>query len=48
MYKHWRYRPANVPQRYPAYANESPHFRKLLLRTAREEAARVPPVSASG
>ncbi|MGI8821447.1 MAG: lysophospholipid acyltransferase family protein [Chthoniobacterales bacterium] len=39
MYKHWRYRPAEAPRPYPAYANESPHFRKLLARTAREHAA---------
>jgi KDO2-lipid IV(A) lauroyltransferase len=46
MYKHWRYRPANVPQRYPAYANESPHFRKLLARVAQEKATTIPPASA--
>ncbi len=33
MYKHWRYRPAEAPRPYPEYANESPHFRKLLART---------------
>jgi len=38
-YKHWRYRPANALQRYPDYANESPHFRKLLARTEKERAA---------
>lgn len=36
MYKHWRYRPPNTRQRYPRYANESPHFRKLLARTEKE------------
>ncbi|MDQ3119864.1 MAG: hypothetical protein M3Q89_09910 [Verrucomicrobiota bacterium] len=39
MYKHWRYRPANAPRNYPGYANESPHFRKLLARTEKEKAA---------
>jgi KDO2-lipid IV(A) lauroyltransferase len=39
MYKHWRYRPPNTPERYPDYSNESPHFRKLLARTAKENAA---------
>lgn len=38
MYKHWRYRPAGADQ-YPEYANESPHFRKLLARIAKEKAA---------
>ena len=41
MYKHWRYRPANSPTKYPDYANESPHFRKLLARTEKEKAARA-------
>jgi hypothetical protein len=41
MYKHWRYRPPNASVAYPGYANESPHFRKLLVRTARENAAAV-------
>jgi hypothetical protein len=39
MYKHWRYRPANAPERYPDYANESGYFQRLLKRTARENAA---------
>ena len=39
MYKHWRYRPPNTREPYPPYANESPHFRKLLARTAKENAA---------
>jgi KDO2-lipid IV(A) lauroyltransferase len=39
MYKHWRYRPPNTRAPYPDYANESPHFRKLLARTAKENAA---------
>lgn len=39
MYKHWRYRPAQALQRYPDYANESPHFTKLLARTAKENSA---------
>lgn len=47
MYKHWRYRPSNAVERYPDYANESPHFRKLLLRIAREKAVRVPRAPAS-
>lgn len=38
MYKHWRYRPAAAERAYPSYANESPHFRKLLARTAKENA----------
>ena len=38
MYKHWRYRPAAAPRPYPEYANESPHFRKLLARTEKEKA----------
>lgn len=41
MYKHWRYQPANPPRPYPDYANESPHFRKLLARTEKEKAAAV-------
>ena len=41
MYKHWRYQPANPPRPYPDYANESPHFRKLLARTEKETAAAV-------
>ena len=47
MYKHWRYRPTSVLERYPDYANESPHFRKLLARTAREKAMRAPTAAAS-
>ena len=47
MYKHWRYCPASAPQRYPHYANESPHFRKLLARTARESAAMLAPSEAA-
>ena len=39
MYKHWRYRPANTPERYPDYANESGYFQRLLKRTVRENAA---------
>ena len=39
MYKHWRYKPANPPRPYPDYANESPHFRKLLARTEKEKSA---------
>lgn len=39
MYKHWRYRPANAARPYPDYANESPHFRKLLARAEKEKAA---------
>ena len=39
MYKHWRYRPAGTPRRYPDYANESSHFRKLVARTEKERAA---------
>lgn len=39
MYKHWRYRPADSARAYPDYANESPHFRKLLARTEKEKAA---------
>lgn len=42
MYKHWRYRPAQAQRKYPNYANESPHFRKLLARTAKENAAAAP------
>ncbi|MFN2476817.1 MAG: lysophospholipid acyltransferase family protein [Chthoniobacterales bacterium] len=39
MYKHWRYRPAEADRRYPDYANESPHFRKLLARSEKEKLA---------
>jgi KDO2-lipid IV(A) lauroyltransferase len=39
MYKHWRYHPPNAVRPYPDYANESPHFRKLLARTEKEKAA---------
>ncbi len=39
MYKHWRYRPADPPRPYPDYANESPHFRKLLARMEKERVA---------
>ncbi|HEX8280417.1 MAG TPA: hypothetical protein VF551_03490 [Chthoniobacterales bacterium] len=39
MYKHWRYRPAQASRPYPFYANESPHFRKLLARTEKERVA---------
>lgn len=39
MYKHWRYRPADALGSYPDYANESPHFTKLLARTAKENSA---------
>ncbi len=42
MYKHWRYKPASPPRPYPSYANESPHFRKLLARTAKERETAVP------
>ncbi len=38
MYKHWRYRPAGTEKAYPEYANESPHFRKLLARMEKEKA----------
>lgn len=38
MYKHWRYRPGGAENAYPQYANESPHFRKLLARTEKENA----------
>ncbi|MGI8435836.1 MAG: lysophospholipid acyltransferase family protein [Chthoniobacterales bacterium] len=41
MYKHWRYRPPHAARSYPDYANESPHFRKLLARMEKEEAAAV-------
>ena len=41
MYKHWRYRPAAPSKPYPDYANESPHFRKLLARVEREKAGRI-------
>lgn len=48
MYKHWRYRPADSPQRYPDYANESPHFRKLLARVRKAKpAAHGPAVAIS-
>lgn len=39
MYKHWRYRPAATARRYPEYANESPHFSKLLARIENEKTA---------
>lgn len=38
MYKHWRYKPFAAAERYPDYANQSSHFRKLLARTAQERA----------
>ncbi len=38
MYKHWRYRPTDAGRDYPEYANESPHFRKLLARMEKEKA----------
>ena len=41
MYKHWRYKPADAPRLYPDYANESPHFRKLLARIEKEKTAAV-------
>ena len=47
MYKHWRYRAGNEPERYPDYANESSYFRRLLKRTAKEKAGHVPPASGS-
>ena len=45
MYKHWRYKPANPPRPYPDYANESPHFRNLLARIEKENAAAAAAVS---
>ncbi len=42
MYKHWRYRPAQAARPYPAYANVSPHFQKLLVRTEKTRAAAAP------
>ena len=39
MYKHWRYRPADATQRYPAYANESPYFEALRERMRSDETA---------
>ncbi|CAN5225467.1 hypothetical protein BH20VER2_BH20VER2_01880 [soil metagenome] len=47
MYKHWRYRPPQAQRPYPEYANESPHFRKLLARTEKEKAAAAVAISAS-
>ncbi|HEX7517359.1 MAG TPA: hypothetical protein VF345_08750 [Chthoniobacterales bacterium] len=41
MYKHWRYRPADATHPYPDYANESPHFQRLLARAETEKAARA-------
>lgn len=43
MYKHWRYRPGNADRPYPEYANESPHFRRLLARMEKERAAGAAP-----
>ncbi len=37
-YKHFRYRPQNAGRAYPAYANESAKFEKLLRATAVGEA----------
>ena len=48
MYKHWRYRPASAPRPYPDYANESPHFRKLLARVEKENAAARAPAAYKG
>ena len=45
MYKHWRYRPPAAPRPYPEYANESPHFRKLLARTEKEKTAALRAIS---
>ena len=42
MYKHWRYKPASATRPYPEYANESPHFRKLLARRDKEKSAALP------
>jgi KDO2-lipid IV(A) lauroyltransferase len=36
MYKYWRYLPPNPQRPYPDYANESPHFAKLLARMNKE------------
>ena len=33
-YKHWRYKPANAPDRYPFYANPSKRFQKLVDASA--------------
>ena len=46
MYKHWRYRPPNASRVYPDYANESPHFRKLLEQAEREKLAAAPAAEA--
>lgn len=35
MYKHWRYRPTDDPAGYPAYANRSGAFTRLLQRSGR-------------
>ncbi len=37
MYKHWRYRPGEDGDRYPAYARRSKPFDKLVARLAKEE-----------
>ncbi|MFN2507432.1 MAG: lysophospholipid acyltransferase family protein [Chthoniobacterales bacterium] len=46
MYKHWRYRPAQAQRPYPNYANESPHFRKLLARMEKEKALAAQTIAA--
>ena len=38
-YKHFRYLPRDAARPYPAYANDSSDFEKLLRRIAREEGA---------
>ncbi|MBA3650643.1 MAG: lysophospholipid acyltransferase family protein [Chthoniobacterales bacterium] len=38
-YKHFRYRPRAAAEPYPAYANDSPDFDKLLRAIAKEEVA---------
>ena len=37
-YKHFRYRPHDAPRAYPAYANESAKFEKLLRATSEQHA----------
>jgi len=37
MYKHWRFQPKDVVEKYPFYANTSPHFEKLKKRLRAQE-----------
>jgi KDO2-lipid IV(A) lauroyltransferase len=42
MYKHWRFQPKDSAQRYPFYANTSPHFEKLKKRLREADLTQSP------